>query len=1063
MDRILQVSDIHIRKLQRHQEFREVFKDFYKKAKKCNPDLIIITGDIVHSKLELSPEQVSLVSEFFQKCCEITQTVIIPGNHDVLAANTTRQDALSPIVNLLQESVDNLYYWKDSGKYTIDNVDFGVLSVLDRTSTGEQNLTNLPKAKDLDNEYKIALYHGGVGSFTLDTGLQMENKLITLKTFENYDFVMLGDIHKQQFLNENKTVGYPGSILTNTYGELDKKGFYLWHLKDSVAKFIELKNDYAFEVINVVEGKIIEEKQLPLKGHVKIRHTQTNFEDLKEIQLNIRKQYPDLTELRLERQDSALETKKNMKSITIENISNVKFQNNLIREYLNKEADEKALDRIFEINKMNNNTPEIASDVFGKNLIWKLKSFEFEDMFSYGNKNKVDFTKLQGVVGIIAENAGGKSSFLDSIIYTIYDTCSRTYKAAEVMNRQKQTFKSKLNLEIDGEDYWIERSAKLKKHKKRKTGKSYYFCPVSVKFYKMELNGEMEDLTGAARRSTQYGKGTNEKIKKILGTFDDFILTSLSLQTNNIDFIDKKQNERKQILAQFMGIDIFDKLYDIAKEDYNEKKTVLKNFNKKDSLETLANIETKIEKIDKQENKLSENLTEINKQIKSNERAKFDLASKLWKVDIDDYNIEKLESLITTLDEEKEQLNKKLEEDIEYKETLRPLYLEYHKKLDQINEEQLKEDHKEFLALADSIKELNNQITVINNQISSKKEVLEELNKHNFDEQCEYCVRNAQNHITQKTKIKKELEELEIKYQNILSQKNFQFEAQVELGDIELQKQQYDTLIEEVNQVSKDAIKINAKIEKIESRLEVIASENKSLKDTVEAYYDSAEKIKENKKYFAEIDEYKEDIKTLTKNKVETQQQYKIVNNEFIVLKKEAEDIQKNINEINNLEQALYDYELYLSAMSRDGIQYQLISQSINDIEDEVNRVLENMRAKFSVDLRMGGKNIKAYINNGVTSWNLELASGMEKFMSNLAIRLALIKISSLPKPSFFVMDEGLGVLDGENLMNMEGVFDFMKTQFDFILIISHIDLVKDYMDITIPIIKKNGFSHINY
>jgi len=100
MDRILQVSDIHIRKLQRHQEFREVFKDFYKKAKKCNPDLIIITGDIVHSKLELSPEQVSLVSKFFQKCCEITQTVIIPGNHDVLAANTTRQDALSPIVNL---------------------------------------------------------------------------------------------------------------------------------------------------------------------------------------------------------------------------------------------------------------------------------------------------------------------------------------------------------------------------------------------------------------------------------------------------------------------------------------------------------------------------------------------------------------------------------------------------------------------------------------------------------------------------------------------------------------------------------------------------------------------------------------------------------------------------------------------------------------------------------------------------------------------------------------------------------------------------------------------------
>ena len=85
----------------------------------------------------------------------------------------------------------------------------------------------------------------------------------------------------------------------------------------------------------------------------------------------------------------------------------------------------------------------------------------------------------------------------------------------------------------------------------------------------------------------------------------------------------------------------------------------------------------------------------------------------------------------------------------------------------------------------------------------------------------------------------------------------------------------------------------------------------------------------------------------------------------------------------------------------------------------------------------------------------------MERFVSSLAIRIGLINISTLPRPNFLVIDEGFGTLDGDNIANMEGAFQYLKTQFDFVLIVSHLDTIKDYMDMLIPIEVTNKFSKI--
>mgnify|MGYP003637642943 FL=1 len=87
----------------------------------------------------------------------------------------------------------------------------------------------------------------------------------------------------------------------------------------------------------------------------------------------------------------------------------------------------------------------------------------------------------------------------------------------------------------------------------------------------------------------------------------------------------------------------------------------------------------------------------------------------------------------------------------------------------------------------------------------------------------------------------------------------------------------------------------------------------------------------------------------------------------------------------------------------------------------------------------------------------------MEKFLSSLAIRVALTKVSCLPRPNFLIIDEGFGNLDSENLQALESLFEYLKTEYDFIMVVSHIDLMKDMVDELIEIDTTSGHSLIQY
>ena len=197
MTRFAHISDTHIRNLRYHKEYREVFATLFERLKEEKVDYIIHCGDIAHSKTQISPEFVKLCSEFLIGLSSVAPTYIILGNHDGNLKNSSREDAISPIVDAL--NLPNLFLLKHAGETQIDQeFTLNVLSVFDHS--------NWCNPSD-PNRINVALYHGSISNCQTDLGWVMEHGENDISIFEGHDFAFLGDIHKT-----DQTLDYEGRI-----------------------------------------------------------------------------------------------------------------------------------------------------------------------------------------------------------------------------------------------------------------------------------------------------------------------------------------------------------------------------------------------------------------------------------------------------------------------------------------------------------------------------------------------------------------------------------------------------------------------------------------------------------------------------------------------------------------------------------------------------------------------------------------------------------------------------------------------------------------------------------
>jgi DNA repair exonuclease SbcCD ATPase subunit len=857
---------------------------------------------------------------------------------------------------------------------------------------------------------------------------------------------MFGDIHKFQYLDVDGKFAYAGSLIQQNYGEGLIHGIIEWDIKNKKSKFIEIENDWSYHTIDVENGKI---KKLPTKwtkyNSIRLRITNTPHSEVNQIMTEL-KSLTNVIDIRTQHLVGSSNGNVQTKVNPIGKIRDVEYQNKLITDYVNDKftVTDDILEKIRGINR-NVNTKLSESDVV-RNLVWKPISFEFENMFSYGKGNRIQFDGMNGVYGLFAPNASGKSSVLDAIMFCLFDKCSRTFKAAQVLNNKKDNFQCKLHFMIGEKNFYIKRVATKEKKGNVKVNVDFWY----------EENGDLVSLNGEDR------DGTNYAIRKYIGTYDDFVLTAMSLQGNNTNFVDKAQKDRKDLLAQFFDLNLFEELNSIATDEVKGLQALVKEFKKHDYSTKLSDAigihkantilleETTDQKdyIEKKIEKLTVLISELNKKlipISDNFSSKSvqSLLDKRYLLD------RKGNDLINEI--------KSLEYELGDAKTSHEKYIGLSKEFDK---ETLMEKKERIDIVRNRITELEADLRSVKLKVQHCQDKIDNLKDHEYDPNCQFCVNNV--FVKDAEHAKSQIWGFEQDRDELIFEIN-------DLNEEFTKNSSVYSELEKLHSLENSAFKYEKQIYSVEKQIFSAKEEQKKIQDEIgnidiqiEKYKENEDAINQNNKIQSEIDELENEKNSISKVELKRIDENILeYNGNVKVSEKVIDECEVSIQKLKDLEKEYEAYDYYLKAVNRNGVPYELISNALPSIQEETNNILANV-VDFQVLFDTDGKSINTYIvYDNDRFWNLELSSGMEKFISSLAIRTALIQVSSLPRPNFIAIDEGLGVLDPTVMANFSLFMEYLKTQFEFVILISHIDSVRDMVDNHIEIKKENGFSKI--
>ena len=1031
VDKIFHISDIHVYNYQRHEEYIEVFEKLYKiiEERMTDNSIIFLGGDIVHSKTNMSPELFSVVSNLLSTLCNMLPTIVILGNHDLNLNNKTRLDALTPIINSL--NLPTLHFLNETNVYQYEQIAFSLLHVKDK-------IENVIPAKSFDAETKILMYHGPVKNSATAYGYLLEGNYLDVLEHADYDYILLGDIHKHQYLNLERTAAYPSSLIQQNFGEDLTHGIIEWDLNEKTSEFIKIASSHGYYTFKLKNDKVAEKipGDLPYNLNVAITAENCTQEFIDSFCIALEKKYNVLRIKKPKVTKFIIDNGKGEVSLDKDNIiRDFEWRHSMLERYVQNELkQEYQADKFLDIHKTASLELDEPSEFIG--VTWKPLRFEFSNMFSYGEGNVFNLGELGGLVGLFSPNASGKSTLLDAMTYCIFDKCSKTSSGAEVMNTSSDFFSCKLELSVAGESYFIERNGK-----KGKDGK----VKVIVNFYKEDgtsLNGEQ-----------RYE--TNDSIRKYLGSYENFMLITMYDQHNKSDFIDKTQKDKKDLLYKYFDIDIFEKLNDTSKEHLKQLKYEIENHQKQKYNESVTEYENSI--ID-----IKSKLTQVEGSLDLNKKN-----SDILSVQIENKRKELIPypkqsiNYATKIDEESRNeatlsssLESKRKSFVEARNALKTNLSE----LDDMGERV--DVSSNLVEVRKKLSDFDRDIAVTDSEIKSSNKLIEHLQGYEHDPNCVYCVKNNK-YALDGEKAKKELPELLDKLEKLKQNKNevAEYVEHLEISDSTYKKYRD-------KKAESDRLKSN--LDNIESQANIIKEKIQISKNLILEY---SEKLKEQESY-KEIEQKNAEIESEIAKLLEEKKSiddaiyqlaYTIGGHKSTITSNESKikDIKLKIKKFKDDTLTYNNYFVFEKATRRDGIPLFIIKNYLPVLENVVNDALKNVAA-FNVQFELSDKTLEVFISyvNG-PKWPLSLASGMERFISSLAIRAALNHVTVLPKPDFFFIDEGFGVLDSDNIANVGLFLEELTSYFRFILCISHLDVVKDYVAKELFIVKENGHSQL--
>ena len=1054
LNRVVHLADIHIRLFKRHAEYKRSFRKLYRELKQLDLDqgVIVVAGDILHAKLDMSPEMVALTSDFLTNLAKIAPTLIIDGNHDLNLSNPHRMNSLYPIINNIDHP--DLHYLPESGVYRVADTEFAVFSIIDAYSNPE----NWPNVEDMTAKTKIAMYHGPVYGAKTDTNYMISSRHVEVGRFDGFDAVMLGDIHTHQVMQRrNKSqkkpiIAYASSLIQQNHGEkLFGHGYNVWELPSCKMQFCELQSDTGYVTLEIKSedlNKLVIPDNLP--KNLRLRLFASNIENtkLKKIIAVIRKKYKlldiNINPSKLDPQTLTSQTER----FDTGDLSDVNVQNSLIQDWILSNypmISEETIESVVEINKRVNGLINYSDQ--SRNIHWKPLKFEFSNLFSFGENNVIDFTNMSGTNGIFAPNASGKSSSMEALSFCLFDKTPRAFRGDHIMNIRKKSFDCKLAFDVNGEVYVIKRTGK-----KNKKGA----VRVDVEFWKENDDGTKTILNGEDRFDT------NASIRSIVGTYEDFILTTLSGQHGNSLFIDKSNSERKVLLNQFMGLNIFEQLERVANEESKELYGVLKKFSREDFTEQLVSLQNDIETHNIELLEVQTEIDDFDREIEGLQVEMETLSSERIKLPVTNMDRSSLVKSKKSFIKKKDQIEKNIEVLVSQSNLTKDKIDSLESKLNKIDVDELEEIYEKYQTYEKDMVKLEQEYNLLTTSINNKQNTINQISKFKHNPDCEICIENNKSKLEQIHKIDEEIKTFSSKTSTLVIDIE---ECKNELLNL---KDSYDSYLTTVSMMkvlkdhtlSYDTSKNS--IDRYKNQIAVIDSDIKECIQNINQIDEYKESLIKNKKIDDSISKLKKSKSTIKKSIAKLTTSKMEIHSDLKVKENSRSFIMEQLEEMTKIEREFEAYRYYMEAINKDGLPYKLISKTIPSIEAEINSILSQI-VTFSIALDVDGKNFGGRIvYDHERSWPLENSSGMERFISSLAIRVALLKASNLPKSNFLIIDEGMGSLDTEFLHGMQLMFDLLKSQFDFVIVISHLDNIRDMVNNILEIKRTNGYSHIN-
>ena len=1029
------ISDTHIKNLKYHYEYRIVFEQLYETLREQEVDYIVHCGDIAHTKTQISPEFVEMCSDFFRNLASIAPTYIILGNHDGNLKNSSRQDALTPIVDALNLSGLNLL--KDSGETHLDDkFCLNVLSVFDR----EQWIK--PSNPDKIN---IALYHGSISNCKTDVGWTMVNGEDTITIFDDHDFAMLGDIHRRQFLDEEGRVWYAGSTVQQNHGETNDKGILIWDIKSKDDWDIEpivLKNPKPFFTIPLtLKGRMPKKIEVPTGARLRLVSNNN-------LPLDVMRRAMDIAKHRFKPEsisflNRASGQRGNVEDITnglkTENLRDPKIQEELIDEYLKDfQVPADTMEKVYDLNRAYNKIIEEKEEI-ARNVNWRLKSFEFDNLFNYGESNAVNFDRLNGIVGIFGKNFSGKSSIIDAALYTLFNTTSKNErKNLNVINQNRDSGRGRLTIEANNATYTIERESA--KYTKRLKGVETLEAKTDLNFERRDhVTDEVTSLNGTTRNET------DANIRKHFGTIDDFMVSSLASQHGALSFIDEGSTRRKEIIAKFLDLEVFEKKFRMAKDDSVEAKVMLKKHENKNYNEE---IEAAMEMLQDHRDSVKTNkyfCTELREELALLQDTASALELQISTIPNELIDIAKLRVEQEGKAQKVIMLTEKIREQSREIERKQQVTNNSKSKIDKFDVSKLMKLQREIDRLHTKEKNAKEELT----EIGKKEKLLNDIPCGDSFPKCKF-IRDA--HIAVASK---ELAEHELRNATIDL-------AALNPSDVFTKLMEHSRITELIKKVQAETTQVELERERnkaVKSKIE-LALKDISLK--INEYENNKEAIENLEKLLGEKRELEKSIESKNKKiascEEETLDLVKLVGS----YEQRVETLREQKQEYHDLRSSFAAYDLFMRAMHPNGIAYDVIKKKIPVINQEIAKVLANI-VEFEIFFESSGNKFDIFIKHPQYDERpIEMASGAEKTMAAMAIRLALLSVSSLPKSDLFILDEPGTALDEENMEGFIRILELIKVYFKNVLLISHLDSLKDCVDMQIVIDKKRGYARVN-